>query len=86
MKEFTYKITDPQGIHARPAGIFVKEAAAFATTNITIGKDGKDVDAKRILGVMSLGAKQGDEVVIKCEGDDEAQAAEKLEAFFKENF
>ena len=85
MKEFTYTITDPQGIHARPAGIFVKEAAAFATTSITIGKDGKDVDAKRILGVMSLGAKQGDEIVIKCDGDEEDAAAEKLEAFLKEN-
>ncbi len=85
MKEFTYTITDPQGIHARPAGQFVKEAAAFASTNITIGKDGKDVDAKRILGVMSLGAKQGDEITIKCDGDDEEAAAEKLEQFLKDN-
>ncbi|MCR4674068.1 MAG: HPr family phosphocarrier protein [Lachnospiraceae bacterium] len=84
MTEFTYTITDPQGVHARPAGIFVKEAASFPC-NITIGKDGKDVDAKRILGVMSLGVKQGEEVVVKCDGDQEAEAAEKLEAFLKEN-
>lgn len=84
MTEFTYTITDPQGVHARPAGIFVKEAASYPCT-ITIGKDGKDVDAKRILGVMSLGVKQGEEVVVKCDGDREEEAAEKLEAFLKEN-
>ena len=49
MKEFTYTITDEQGIHARPAGLLVKEAAGFASA-ITIEKDGKKVDAKRILG------------------------------------
>ena len=43
MKEFNYVITDPEGIHARPAGLFVKAAAAFPC-NVTIGKDGKDVD------------------------------------------
>ena len=85
MKEFTYTITDPQGIHARPAGIFVKEAASYADTTITIGKDGKDVDAKRILGVMSLGVKQGQEITVKCDGPDEEDAAAKLETFLKEN-
>ncbi|MCR5452999.1 MAG: HPr family phosphocarrier protein [Lachnospiraceae bacterium] len=84
MKEFTYTITDPEGIHARPAGLFVKAAAGFPCT-ITIGKDGKDVDAKRILGVMSLGAKQGHEIVIKCEGEQEEEAAAALETFLKEN-
>ena len=84
MVEFSYNITDPQGIHARPAGIFVKEAASFPCS-ITVGKDGKDVDAKRILGVMSLGVKQGEEIVVKCDGEQEAEAAEKLEAFLKEN-
>ena len=54
MKEFAYTITDPEGIHARPAGIFVKEAAKYACA-VTISKDGKEVDAKRIFGVMGLG-------------------------------
>ena len=61
MKEFKYTITDPQGIHARPAGLFVKAAAAFPC-KVTISKDGKEADAKRILGVMSLGVKQGMEI------------------------
>ena len=51
MKEFTYTIKDEQGIHARPAGELVKAAAAYPC-KVTISKDGKEVDAKRILGVM----------------------------------
>ena len=43
MKEFKYVIKDEQGIHARPAGMFVKEAAAFSS-KVTISKDGKEVD------------------------------------------
>ena len=82
MKEFTYTITDPEGIHARPAGLFVKKAASFPCS---IGKDGNDVDAKRILGVMSLGVKQNQEIVIKCDGEREEEAAAAMEEFLKEN-
>ena len=84
MKEFTYTITDEMGIHARPAGLLVKEAASFPCA-ITIGKGGKDVDLKRILGVMSLGAKCGEEITIKCDGEREDEAAEAIEKFLKEN-
>ena len=61
MKEFTYTIKDEQGIHARPAGELVKAAAAYPC-KVTISKDGKEVDAKRILGVMGLGVKCGETV------------------------
>lgn len=84
MKTFEYTITDPQGIHARPAGILVKEAAKFAG-KVMIEKGVKEVDAKRIMGVMSLGAKTGETVTVKVEGEGEEQAAQDLEAFFKEN-
>ena len=84
MKEFNYTITDPEGIHARPAGLFVKQAAGFPCS-VTIVKDGKEADAKRILGVMGLGVKQGQEITIRCDGDQEDAAAEALENFFKEN-
>ena len=80
MKEFTYTITDEQGIHARPAGLLVKEAAGFASA-ITIEKDGKKV----ILGVMGLGAKKGAEITLRAEGEDEDAAIEKLSAFLQEN-
>ena len=84
MKEFRYVITDEQGIHARPAGLFVKEAAA-CECNVTISKEGKEVDAKRILGVMGLGVKKGQEIVLKTDGADDDAAMEKLSAFLKEN-
>lgn len=83
MKEFKYVITDPEGIHARPAGELVKEAKAFASS-IQIVKDDKKADAKRIFGLMGLGIKQGQEVTVQVEGDDEAAAAEAMEQFFKD--
>ncbi|MEE1197100.1 MAG: HPr family phosphocarrier protein [Lachnospiraceae bacterium] len=84
MTEFKYVITDELGIHARPAGMLVKEAKKFAST-IKLATAAKTVDAKGIMGVMSLGAKKGDEVTITADGADEADAAAALEAFFKAN-
>ncbi len=84
MKEFRYNLKDAQGIHARPAGALVKLAATFPC-DIKIAKDGKEVDAKRIMGVMSLGAKQGDEIIIKATGEYEDAAIEQLEQFIKDN-
>lgn len=84
MKEFKYVIKDAEGIHARPAGLFVKEAAAFPCA-VTIGKGDKEVDAKRIFGVMGLGAKCGDEVTIKADGEREDEAIAALGKFLEEN-
>lgn len=84
MKEFKYVITDPEGIHARPAGEFVKAAVAFES-NVNITKDGKTVSAKKIFGVMGLAVKQGQEITITVEGADEETAAAELEAFLKNN-
>ena len=84
MQEIKYTITDEMGIHARPAGLVVKEAAAFPCS-VTIEKDGREVDAKRILGVMGLGVKCGQEITLRCDGEKEAEAIEALEKFLKEN-
>lgn len=84
MTEFKYVITDELGIHARPAGMLVKEAKKFAST-IKLATVAKTVDAKGIMGVMSLGAKKGDEVTVTADGADEADAAAALETFFKAN-
>lgn len=84
MKEFTYVIADPHGIHARPAGLLVKECAKF-NSKITLKKDGKSGDAKRIFAVMGLAAKKGDQLVVEVEGEDEAAAAAAIETFLKEN-
>ena len=84
MKEFKYVITDPEGIHARPAGILVKQAAGYQSS-VKIAKGEKSADATRIFGVMGLGVKTGEEVTITVEGADEDTAAAELETFFKEN-
>ena len=84
MKQFSYVITDKEGIHARPAGLFVKQAGKYSS-KITIAKGEKSGDAKRIFSVMGLGAKMGETVTITCDGPDEAEAAASLEAFMKEN-
>lgn len=84
MKQFTYVITDEAGIHARPAGLLVKEAAKFASST-TIAKGAKKGDLKRIFGVMALGVKKGEEITVTFEGADEDAAAAALEAFFKAN-
>lgn len=84
MKEFTYVITDAEGIHARPAGELVKKAKEF-TAAISILKDGKKADAKKLFGLMGLGVKQGMEITVQAEGEDEAAAAAAMEAFLKEN-
>ena len=84
MKEFTYVITDKEGIHARPAGLVVAEAKKYAS-NVTITNKGKSADLKRIFGVMSLCVKCGEEVVVKAEGADEEAAAAAVEKVFKEN-
>ena len=84
MKQFQYTIKDELGIHARPAGILVKQAAGYQSA-VTIAKGEKSADAKRIFGVMGLGVKTGEEVTITVEGADEDTAAAELETFFKEN-
>lgn len=84
MKEFKYVVTDPEGIHARPAGEFVKAASKFES-EVKLTKEGKTVSAKKIFGVMGLAIKQGQEVIVTIEGSDEDAAATELEAFLKNN-
>lgn len=84
MKEIKYIIQDEIGIHARPAGQLVKEAAQFEAS-ITIKSGDKEADAKKIIRVMSLAVKQGDEITVVCDGYDEAFAMETMERFLIEN-
>ena len=84
MKEFKYVITDELGIHARPAGLLVKEAAKFQA-DIKIKKGEKEAGAKRIFGIMGLAAKKGDEIVLTADGADEADAIAAIEEFLKAN-
>lgn len=85
MKEITYTITDPNGIHARPAGVLVKTLKGYSS-NVTIFKGDKNVDMKKLLALMGMGIKQGDTVTVQVEGDDEEACAAEIEKALKENF
>lgn len=84
MKEFKYVITDAEGINARPAGELVKAAKAF-DCSIKLTKDGKTGDCKKIFGIMGLGVKKDNEVVLTFEGADEDAAYEAISKFMQEN-
>lgn len=84
MTTFTYTIKDEVGIHARPAGLLVKEAAKYGCT-IKISKGSKSVDAKKLFAVMSLGAKCGEEITVSCDGEGEETAAAAMESFISAN-
>ena len=85
MKQFTFVITDPVGIHARPAGILVKEVKKLGSKITIVCKDGKSADALRLMAAMGLGIKCGDTVTVTVDGDNEINDAAQLETFFKEN-
>lgn len=84
MKTFTYTITDPTGIHARPAGMLAKKAKEFQSS-ITVEKSGKSVSATKLIMLMGLGVKCGDTVTVTADGADEEAASAAMEEFFKEN-
>ena len=80
--QFSYTITDPGGIHARPAGLLVRKAQEFPD-EITLSKGEKTANLKKLLAVMGLGIRQGDTVTVTVEG--EKQTADLLETFFREH-
>jgi phosphocarrier protein len=86
MKEFSYTITDPLGIHARPAGFFIKKLAEFKSA-ITIFRTDTvaSCDGKKLLALMKLKVKQNDTIIVKAEGEDEAAAIEAAQAYLSQN-
>ncbi len=84
MKSFVFTVTDPEGFHARPAGLLVKEVKKYPCTT-TLVKGDKHVNASKMFAIMGLGIKNGDTITILTEGEQEAEAAVALEAFLKEN-
>ncbi len=84
MQKFSYVIKDEVGIHARPAGLLVKEAKKYEST-IQIVKDSKSAAATKLMAVMGLGVKCGDTVEVEIEGADEEAAFEGIKAFFESN-
>ena len=83
MVEFEFTVKDPVGLHARPAGRLVKEAAGFKS-RILLEANGKSVEATRLLALMGLRIKSGETVKVSVEGADEVVCAEALESFCAE--
>ena len=74
------KITNPTGLHLRPAGNLCKEAMKFKS-HITFDYDGNIANAKSVLSVLGACIKSGDEITLMCEGEDEAEALSHLTDF-----
>lgn len=83
MVEFEFTVKDPMGLHARPAGRIVKEAAKFKS-RIVLEANGKSVEATRLLALMGLRTKQGTSVKVSVEGEDEIACAEAFETLCAE--
>ena len=79
------EIVNPLGLHARPSAEFVKLASQFHS-EVSLTKDGMDVNGKSIMGVMTLAAECGSQLKIRAEGDDAEAAASALAALVSKGF
>lgn len=77
MPEQTVALPNPSGLHARPAKVFAKAAAASAA-EVTVSKDGNTINAKSVLSVLTLDCHHGDEITISVEGDDAQSTLDDL--------
>lgn len=84
MKTFEYTITDEVGIHARPAGLLVKEAKKYDEV-ITVTKGDKSAEARKLMVLLGLCVVKGDTVTVSIEGANEDVTVVEVEKFFKEN-
>lgn len=80
-----FKITNKQGLHARPAAMFVRAAARYSS-EIWVTKDDDEVNGKSIMGLMMLAAEYGSEVEVRAEGADEQAAIDELDRLFAGGF
>lgn len=82
MLQFTYTITDPMGLHARPAGLLVKVVKELDSA-VTVAHHGKSASASKLMALMTLGAKRGDAVTVTVEGGHEEDTLRAMENFFR---
>lgn len=85
MQSFMYTIKTPVGLHARHAGLIVKEAKLYQSS-ITVIHGERRTDARHLMALMTLGVKQGDVLKVTVEGVDEDVAAIKIKALFFKHF
>lgn len=83
MVEKETTVSAAEGLHARPAAEFVKAAKSY-TSDIRVLKDGKEANAKSSMHLMTLGAKQGEKLLIRADGEDEEAAVDTLIALISE--
>lgn len=86
MVEQKVKITNPTGLHLRPAGIFCQEAMKFASKVTFRYNLNCEANAKSVLSVLGACVKSGDEIVIVCDGEDEQVALDTLVALVENGF
>lgn len=84
MKKFEYVIKDELGIHARPAGLLIKEAKKYES-KIVLSTDGKKAEATKLIAVMGMAVKCGQTVEVEVSGNDEETAVEGMKEFFEKN-
>ena len=85
MVEKELEIINRLGLHARAAAKLVQTAGRFGS-HVTLSREEDEVDAKSILGLLQLGAAQGTQVVVRCEGDDEHKALESVVGLIRDRF
>ncbi len=85
MQAFNYVIKDEVGIHARPAGLLVKKAKEYKS-DIYIVKGDKEAEAVKLMALMGLGVKCGDEITVRIEGENEEECAKEIREFLEKNF
>lgn len=83
MSERTVELTNPSGLHARPAKVFA-EAAAGLDATVTVSKGEREVNAASVLSVLTLDCHQGDRITIRAEGDGADEAVDHLVALVDE--
>lgn len=84
MKTFTYTVKDPVGIHARPAGLLVKQIKTYQSA-VVIEKDGAAADGLKLMALMGLCVKKDDVITVRVEGPDEESAAADLARWLENN-
>ncbi len=85
MIERTVKIVNKAGLHTRPAATIVKMAAKYKC-EFFISRDGMSINGKSIIGVMTLAAEEGAELILSFDGEDEEQAANEIINYFERGF
>lgn len=85
MEKITVKLSNPEGLHARPAALFVQAANKYSS-DLELEANGKIVNGKSIIGIMSLGAFQGEDITMVAKGHDEKEMLEELRVLLEGGF